>query len=101
MAIHGDHQPGRYSFAALVSLGVLRAELLAQWPRTGRSALTGHLCRRKTAAGARSHQTRTLLSCKRWPREGWHMNWPVAAVLIAVVFAIMVIVSTYVARPKR
>jgi hypothetical protein len=29
------------------------------------------------------------------------MNWPVAAVLIAVVFAIMVVVSTYVARPKR
>lgn len=42
-----------------------------------------------------------LLSRKRWPREGWHMNWPVAAVLIAVVFAIMVVVSTYVARPKR
>jgi len=29
------------------------------------------------------------------------MNWPVAAVLIAVIFAIMVVASTYAARPKK
>ncbi len=29
------------------------------------------------------------------------MNWPVAAVLIAIIFAIMVVASTYVARPKK
>lgn len=29
------------------------------------------------------------------------MNWPTAAVLIAVIFAVMVIVSTYLARSKN
>jgi len=29
------------------------------------------------------------------------MNWPMAAVLIAIICAIMVIASTYVARPKK
>jgi len=29
------------------------------------------------------------------------MSWPLAAVLIAIIFAVMVIASTYVARPKK
>jgi hypothetical protein len=35
-------------------------------------------------------------------REGWHMDWPLAAVLIALIFALMVVASTYYAsRAKR
>jgi len=29
------------------------------------------------------------------------MSWPVAAVLIAVIFAIMVVASTFAARPRK